>query len=957
MYFQALVSPNYIHQRCPAMSAHASIFDQVAHDQRPPQIKQKWRDKFFSNEGKSRKLVDLEKSEQDVDEFLRPSSSRSNSKPSLEEGKFKKDAVSLENSEHDVDDFLRPSSSRSSSKPSLDLPVPRIDVSKASRWPSAAAVSQINLSKSTSPRRKTPRREGLRVEFTSAAPYIIGEGGDEAELPAIAVSDSRGSSINHQPVQSHSPRQGARSVETFTGAERPPALPNLSLLKDDSFHRPMTLQRRPTGFDDNSAGDVFGGVTKDESSSKFDDSVSLPKIYSQPSVFLLTPRSSDADYVEPNPERKFGEVAHHDVHPQPISLDKHNHSVESTNLLVPTLDFGLSLSNSLTPIPSPSPSINHQNPTIPKIAGHSLKSDYFQLIHEQTSENPPRASPRQEVEGFKPLSEPRSFTIRSLAKNLGDDALHDFGFSIERFYGIFQLGATATSSLMEISFAQWIRTAAFWFLKGRGKLEVAVRSNGRPPAETNQVGSRDISRDLGQAYLDLAKALWIVEKITPNHPEPKKFGNTGMSSLMAIVASFGEKKLAEQIGMHLSIIANMRALAMSMKRNDRLPTSSFEIRGLDTRIFVKYPALSSGVANLLSNHSRSIIDDGSRSEKSFLPFLVGDTKRHFLYSTSFVDLILAAPNDAREQIIFPCALSVLRERTARDLKVVIASQDGQINIVIQNSGEDGLTWEEVQWKIKTHNLILKLWETVDVQVQFSEKDFKTLWGIHDYTRTIQNGLQCGKGEREVFTVELPNFQNLDHENSKSFPSDPIKNCLLRLYEKKGTFSEAPRGLKYYDGHRLVVVTPANMKTLSSINLECGKQKPVLYNFLRGDGSAPALLLKFSKSSPSLSMVMTFDETKSRGLFHSLLNGTSTSVTESCSQPLPLKTFSVSRNQSDDFGPVRSRNFLNEMRWEQLRVIDIDTKGPTYGTPRTFEHLRIWIEADVGSFVDYMNLGK
>lgn len=939
------------------MSAHASIFDQVAHDQRPPPTKQKWRDKLFSNEGKTRKPVDLEKSEQDVDEFLRPSSSRSNSKHLLAESKFRKHATSLENSEHDVDDFLRPSSSRSSSKPSLDLPVPRIDVSKASRWPSAVEVSQINLPKSTSPRRKTPRREGLRVEFTSTAPYIIGEGGDEAELPAIAVSKSRGALINHQPLQSDSPRQGARSVETFTGAERPPILPNLSLLKDEEFHRPMTLQRRPTGFLDNSADDFVGGVTNDASSSKSDASFSSPKIYSQPSV-LLSPKSSDADYMEPNLKRKVGEFAHHDVHPQAISHDKHNQSVESTNLSVPTLDLGLSLSNSLTPIPSPSLSVTHLNPTVPKIAGHPLKSDYFQqLIHEQTSENPPRATPRQEVEGFKPLSEPRSFTIRSLAKNLGDDALRDFGFSIERFYGIFQLGATATSPLMEISFVQWIRTATFWFLKGRGKLELAVRSNVRPPAETDQVGSRDISRDLGQAYLDLAKALWIVEKITPNHPEPKKFGNTGMSSLMAIVASFGEKKLAEQIGVHLAIVANMRALAMSMKRNDRLPTSSFEIRGLDTRIFVKYPVLSSGVANLLSNYSRSLIDNGSRSEKSFLPLLVGDTKRHFLYSTSFVDLILGAPSDAHEQIIFPCALSVLRERNARDLKVVIASQDGQINIVIQSSGEDGLTWEEVQWNIKTHNLTLKLSETVDVQVQFAEKDFKTLWGIHDYTRTIQKGLQCGKGEREVFTIELPNFQNLDQENSKSFPTDPIKNCLLRLYEKKRTFSESPRGLKHYDGHRLVVVTPTDMKTLSSINLECGKQKPVLYNFLRGDGSAPALLLKFSKSSSSSSIVMTFDETKSRDLFHSLMNGTSIAVTESCCQPLPLKTFSVSPNQSDDFGSVRSRNFLNEMHWEQLRVIDIDTKGPTHGIPRTFEHLRIWIEADAGSFVDYMNLGK
>ena len=902
------------------MSAHASIFDQFAQDQRAP-TKQKWRDKFFSNEGKAKKLAGSEKSEQDVDEFLRPSSSRSNSKPSL------------------------------------DLPVPRIDVSNASRWPSAAEVSQSNLPKPPSPRRKTPRREGLHVAFISAAPDIIGEGGDEAELPANAVSRSRGPLNHYQSFQSSSPKQGAGNAETFTRDERQTTLPKSSPSRDDESHRPMMLQRRPTGLADSSAGDSFGSDVQDPIATKFDNSISLSNIYGQSPNFPSEPRGTDVNYLETSQQARHGEVAHRDIDSQAVSRDKLDYPVESTKLSVPPLDLGLSLSNSLTPIPSPSSSTQQLNLNYSKLTGNSLKPDYFQLSSEQTSGKSPRASPRPEVKDLKPSSGSGMLTIRSLAKNLGDDALHEFGCSVERFYGIFQLGATATSPLMEISFAQWIRTAAFWFLKGRGKLEVAVRVNGRSPTETEHAGNRDISRDLGQAYLDLAKAWWIVEKITSVHPEPKKFGNVGMSALIAMTASFGEKKLAEQIGVHLAIIANMRALAMSMKRNHRMPTSSFEIRGLDTRIFVNYPVLASGVASLFSNHSRSLVVDGSRDDESFLPFMVGDTKRHFLYSTCFVDLILAASSDVHDQIIFHCALFVLRERAARELKVVIASQDGQINLVIQSAGKDGLAWDEVQWKITTHTLILKLSEAVDVRVQFSEKDFKTLWGIHDYTLTIQKGLQCGQGEREVFNVELPVFQSLDQESSKLFPTDPVKNCSLRLFERKRTVSEAVRGVKRYDGHRLVVVTPSDMKTLSSINLECGKQKPILFSYLRDDGSAPALLLKFSKPASISSMVMTFFETKARGLFHSLLNGTAPSVTESCSQTLPLKAFTISPIQSDEFGSVSAQNFLNDVHWAQLRIIDSNAKGLTHGIPRTFEHLRIWIEAEVGSFVDYMNLGK
>lgn len=918
MYFRALASI-HIHYLHPAMSAHASIFDQFAQDQRAP-IKQKWRDKFFSNEGRNKKLAGSEKSDQDVDEFLRPSSSRSNSKPSL------------------------------------DLPVPRIDVSNASRWPSAVEVSQINLFKPSSPQRKNPRREGLHVAFISAAPDIIGEGGDEAELPAIAVSRSRGPLTTYQSFQSTSPGHGSGS-EIFTGDEQQTTPPKSSPLENVESYRPMTLQRRPTGLADSSAGHSFGDDVQDLRLAKFDVSNPSSNIYGQNPNLPSEPTNTDVNNLETSPQRRHGEVAYRDVDPQDVFRDKLDYPVESTNFLVPPLDLGLSLSNSLTPNPSPSPSTQQINPGFPKLTGNSSKQDYFQLSPEKTSEESPRASSRPEVEAPKPSSESRLLTIRNLAKNLGDDALHEFSSSVERFYGIFQLGATASSPLMEISFAQWIRNAAFWFLKGRGKLEVAVRVNGRSPTETEHAGSRDISRDLGQAYLDLAKSWWIVEKIIPIHPEPKKFGNAGMSTLIAIAASFGEKILAEQISVHLAIIANMRALAMSMKRNEKLPTPSFEIGGLDTRIFVKYPVLASGVASLFSNHSRSLIVDGSRGDESFLPFLVGDTKRHFLYSTSFVDLNLAAANDEHDQVKFHCALSVLRERAARELKVVIASQDGQINLVIQSSGKEGLTWEEVQWKIKTHTLILKLSETVDVQVQFMEKDFKTLWGIHDYTRTIQKGLQCGQGEREVFNVELPVFQNLDQASSKLFPTAPVKNCSLRLFEKKRTVSEAIRGLKRYDGHRLVVVTPSDMKTLSSINLECGKQKPVLFSFLRDDGSAPALLLKFSKSTSISSMVMTFAETEVRGLFHSLLNGTSVSASENCSQPLPLKTFAISPTQSNDFGSVRAKNFVNSVHWVQLRVIGSNAKSPTPGVSRNLEHLRIWIEAEVGSFVDYMNLGK
>lgn len=896
--------------------------DQTLHDQ-ASSIKNKWKGKFFSSESKA-----------------------------------KKNAENSEKYNQDVFDFLHPPGSRDGSNPSSDLAVPRIDTSTAPRWPSTTDTPGIDISKKPELRRKSPRKPNLQVAFVPTEPEIIGEGGDDAELPVIEVSKSRKPLPFEESSSGHLFTQNSPRFEQLVISKSKPDLENI-----EHFER-APLQRKQTGLNDqllekdslSHAQDRYVetvAVSASASSSqKQGDHFSHGSTGDQEGIKSVDQQTNLEQNILGDTNRalpRFERTPHHNT----ANVASHTMS----NLLtLPDLDLSLSFTNSLTPIPTPPPppSSTAKEFSIPSTGIQSSKLDYFEPPSIKAPENPISESSQK---SFNSKTEKRALNIRSVAKNLGEDALSDFALRVNRFNDIFQIGATVSSPLMEISFLQWIRTSAYWFLRGRGELEIAVRSEVRKSQVPNQEAGPEISLSLRQAYLDLAKAWWIVENITPKHPELKRFGNAGMNPLMAILASCGERVVAEQIGVHLAIIANMRALAMSMKRNKRLPPTSFEMQRLDPRIFVELPKLPPDIQSMLSQHSQSLVVNGSCSMDRFFPMPVGDTKCHFLYSSFFVDLILIYKTDDCEEIHVPCALSILREKTAWDVKAVIASQDGQVNMVLQTQAGLGLSWNDVHWRVKLHRIMFELSESVDAQIQFVDKDFKSLWGIHDYTKTVQKGLQCNESEEELFELELENFQYFDEKGLKMFQPDPATNCLLRLFEKKKTPQDSAGGRKIHNGHRVVIVTPPSLKTLTSVNVDFGMQRPILFTYLRGDKSAPALRLKLQKPSLDSSMVMTFHDIKDRGLFHSLIDGTSVQNDELRSQPLPIESFSITKIPTDKLSSSPSQTFMNALPWQQIRVISTNDKISSRSPTHTSENLRICIEGEMGSFVDRMNLGR
>ena len=103
------------------------------------------------------------------------------------------------------------------------------------------------------------------------------------------------------------------------------------------------------------------------------------------------------------------------------------------------------------------------------------------------------------------------------------------------------------------------------------------------------------------------------------------------------------------------------------------------------------------------------------------------------------------------------------------MEAAVASQDGQVNLVVQSVGHSALTWKSVHWKIPSQTMQVTLSEDFELRLQFSEKDFRVFWGIYDYTRRVLRAYSPGKDEEIIFERELDKFQCDDRPN---FPPDP-----------------------------------------------------------------------------------------------------------------------------------------------------------------------------------------
>ncbi|KAL8943188.1 MAG: hypothetical protein Q9216_001242 [Gyalolechia sp. 2 TL-2023] len=834
--------------------------------------------------------------------------------------------------DQEIQSFLRaPQEGRIAvTTPDLELPY-ELDSSE---------IRTLSSNTSRSPkRRKSPRRPDLHVNFVATPPVIIGEGGDEAALPVTELLPSL-------TAASEAPFEASNNFLLHL----PKIVSEVSAAQERTNHneyfRPRSLQRRSTGLRDQDLNEQ-GSEHTDWIQNQFIANATAGSI-----------RVGEALKEDRHRSRSNSAEGYHSAdadsskHIAEVGIDQNVRGVAwqttaSGPLRLPLLDPATSFTNSLTPLPSPQPLRSPRiSPKLrPFLAAPSLSDDSSSIpadprISENKTQQPPPTNPP------KLAAENRGLSLRNVAKGLGEDALLEFAARVQPYCSVFLLGLSART---EPTLQRWVIAASWWFLKGRSELESSIRSG--PGSEISQA---DVPRHLRQAYVDLAKAWWIVSEIIPaRHPEVKRLESRGPIPISTIMQSFVDAKAAELIQMHLTVLSNLRALTMSMKRNSRLPPHGLELQGLDTRIFAEYPLLSPSAARLLSIENLGKIASGTHGESaSFFPIPITDTERHFNYGRMFVDVILDQDR-AESRTNMPCLLSVVRDKKERDITIVAASQDGQIHLVIQPEANMALSWQDVHWTTSHRCIDIDLRADFGVRIQFADKDFRTVWGIHDYIHAVRKQSNSTKHENIIFERILRSFQHLEkRKDTKQFPAEPVEGCKLRLFERFKVVVTGIGERKIHDGYRLLVVTPRKVKTLSSVSHSLGRQDPIVFSYLRDEHGAPAILLRTSKSSSDPSMVMSFQQEADRELLYALLNGTKVSDDEDGSDMLTLQNYDVLTDLDHETLLSNRAGLLSSLAWNRLQVLGRRGQQSELGGPT----LRICAECDMGSIADRINLG-
>ncbi|KAL9102346.1 MAG: hypothetical protein Q9163_002496 [Psora crenata] len=827
---------------------------------------------------------------------------------------FKKSLEQQQSNEQDLAYFLQRNPSKPGEAATERVGEHHIDTGTTSKLPYASGDLDIAPPENIYHKAKPRNNKGHQVRFVASAPEIIGEGGDQAEAPPTYVARKKVSKIDttltgQKTLQTTSTGRSKVVGDKLLSASNEPEYEDATTVSADTLEKHDWGDRRLRD-----PGDFFPGHW---SRNGHHDPVS--------------PLSTCSDNAE------VGPAENNTKSPRSSMLLKQPPRSE-----IDTYEGSLTLST------SPSPSSMLPGASSPARCNQAT-SDDGQASRKMSAQ--PSLRLRQESSAAAADGKTKPISLRDVARNIGLDALDDFDIRVRRFDAIFLLGVTVGEDPMRISLGQWIRAAMWWFLKGRGELELAVRSRRVSTGSQSPSMQRDIGTDLKQAYLDLAKARWIIRDITANHPDTKRLGDVSAQATVPIIQSLGNRTLASLVETRLSLIAHMRALTMSMKRNGRLPSDTFEIGSLNARVLYESPRLPESVGVALSNsNSRSTYGSATHS----LP--LGDTDRYFTFCRAFGTGSLTSRNRSWDTVYMPCIVSITRAKDSLNLTAMISNQDCTLDITIgaEKTKDVGLTWKDVRWSGSDMHIYVST--DIDLCIQMMESDFKALRNICDYIRKVKKDFQGRDGEELLFENGLDDFQCLQSKrHPSSFPTDPVKSCRTRLFAKTRVHSDSVSHRRIYAGHRLMVTTPPQAKSLNSVSQQYGDGLPTIIGLGQREGE-PKLALRVPHSSQ---LLLTFKIWDDLDFFYNTLTQRRIFNDEAGSALLTLQAFSIALIPSEDRPLDHNDMHIPDHRWQHVEVISPKAKN-CHPHSTQIEHpqqIRIIAQCEQGILTDPINLGK
>lgn len=816
----------------------------------------------------------------------------------------------------------------------------------------------VNAYSSPNKARPVRPRKNLRVKISLSPATIIGEGGEEAEEPTQVISLRKVRPDDYAPI-----RHQNQPVSYAGFGQAIPHPPSPTDARTPSSLLPRLLTTA-----------VYNTAQSMESS-----------------PINQAPQDADYDFIM-NGAKAQSRISVRQSRDDPDSLAGRIQAKMRA-------DEGQALHKGIreTTTPSPTESGDFALPkrsedpkTIPEVAAYSLNPTPAPAVHSQgyfsdqqrshvtqmtadlnslsmndksdlaASSAVPDAGSNQRPPLIKGPAVSSVRSIRTAAQAVRDDSLAEFIEHVAGYTSLFRLGLHSSGQPSGLSLSLWLRCSLWWFLKGRVELEAQLRST--TSANGTHVVAQPHRPHAQQAIVDLAKAWWIVDYVVPQHADVRRYGNLSGNSLPAFVAGVGDHQLASLLNLGQELMSYLRALTLSMKRNNFLPPVSEKAplpQGLDTSLWLRYPQFAPEVASILSGSRYTVLDraDPRQPLKELMP--LGDSKQVFTYSRMFVSVEVFVGNiDKRHQPI-PCVLSIYRHPADWYVLAAVASQNNLVNVVIQPDRHRGPTWEDVRWDKARHTVTVHLPRGFDLTVLFNQADYDILRQIVSFTHVTEGTLSPENDEKVLFEGKMPIFQYIDASIPKAFPPEPSKNCLVHLFEKEDVVSEGSASRKAHRGFRLAVVTNPGTKTLSGVNHILGGREPIVWDFLRGEGNAPVLMLKTTINDQRRAMILTFADSEKRANFHAMLTSTTTLNDETKTGAFTLKSFAVEPQQSAEsprsssLDAIRSLEMHSAEIWNQpFSQLNHPDKNETISS----ERLRIVLRSKKGTITDRMNIG-
>lgn len=821
----------------------------------------------------------------------------------------------------------------------------KLDTSTISRFPQALAVNQQAQQNrpvapgkyDSAPPRRSPRpnKKGFLVRFVDTYPVIIGEGGDECEFPTMEIARRK---------QSMPPEIPTRRRPIAPGTDHPGS--GLGHDPHDDF-QPKPLMRKQTAPMPNRS------LSDAASSQSYAVTRNLPQEAS-PTVArsnTLKPGKSDsARFLDAGGRYDDNRRSFIEIHQAEMREAEGQAFAEAARVASAATatspqnweesEFTPATLANVSPDPtrhrplSMSPEPPSQTQPIEYSPAASIQSDVSSLYPTSGAALP--VSPEVTQAEIPPAIAARaaSLKLHDQVTPLHDGALDSFIARTRHLHELFRLHAETVKPLSTCLAKDCARAGLWWFLRGRLGLEAAVRE--RPTSSQSQMQNE---LDRQQAYTNLAKGYWL-------------------SGPAIDEISYGQQKSVEREVEEVreGLTSGLRKLSESMQRNGFLPPEeAFLPQTIDKSIWVEYPALSQDMIALLSGNwgsGMSAMQSPMTTLHLLDAFPVSDTQDTFSYGRLMVDVFLMELGRESHRLYFPCLLSMVRPQGQTGLVFVIASQNGNVQLAIQENRNAGPVWEDVKWRSDSCTLEIKLPRGFIVAVQLSQTDYRMVAGMYEFGSKVNSTLFARSDEMVVFRNTLRSFQYIDSDpQSRLFPKDPVPHCEVAVFER--IFREnGPSGPRsWHNGFRIAVVTGTRTRTLSGVQHAFPPLLPVQFGFLRSEGEAPALSIRYESGRQRGRMVMTFNDEKERLRFHALVTGTAVNHDEKIFTDVGIRSYTISQSMREPTGMAP----FSRLPWKAARVVN-EEFGPNGEVPTVLaDKLRIVVEHQFGTVTDRVNV--